>query len=594
MCVEGNENYDMKKGIHNIKWIAFIAILFLCLLSLQISADAKASKVKLSDKSITLLKGNTDTLKVSGITKKTKVKWTSSKPKVAAVTQKGVVKAKAKGSAVITAKVDGKKYTCKVKVQTPTLSTKSLKLIQGDTYLLKLTGTTKKISWKSSKASVAKVSSNGKVTAKKAGTATIKASVDGKAYTCKLKVIKKKPITTVSLNKTKLIMNKGVTAALKLTYKPLATTDNTTITWSSNNTSVAKVSSKGKVSAVDEGTAVITAKIAGKKVTCKVIVQNIYQGYDFTGSNIPDYWRAEMSDSLDTIGQYDMQISSHSAEFLFFTDIHWNGNAQNSPYLMNYLVKQLKIPVLCGGDIVTHYHESKSDAIKEVRNFYSKLNMPIFMTIGNHDDNGMQNPDQSSEAIFSDSQMYSLYLRQEESLAYTASDDKYAYFDNTSQKVRFISFMYTGYEKVDSSITNWVDERIAELSEDWTVCLMSHAYWSPIDSSTGLERELKKESVRLAEHFVKLESNVDAEIACWLVGHVHRDLNQMISDENGNNLLIISTNCDAYKKSEKEKGLPMKAGTDTEQVIDAFQIDLKTRQIYITRIGAGTDRQFTY
>jgi hypothetical protein len=44
------------------------------------------------------------------------VKWTSSKKSVATVSSKGVVKAKKKGTATITAKVSGKKYTCKVTV----------------------------------------------------------------------------------------------------------------------------------------------------------------------------------------------------------------------------------------------------------------------------------------------------------------------------------------------------------------------------------------------------------------------------------------------------------------------------------------------
>ena len=45
---------------------------------------------------------------------KKKVKWSSSKKKIATVTKKGVVKAKKKGTAKIVAKIGKKKYTCKV------------------------------------------------------------------------------------------------------------------------------------------------------------------------------------------------------------------------------------------------------------------------------------------------------------------------------------------------------------------------------------------------------------------------------------------------------------------------------------------------
>lgn len=44
------------------------------------------------------------------------------------------------------------------------------------------------------------------------------------------------------------------------------------ITWSTSNKAVATVSKKGKVTAVAEGTAIITAKAAGKKLTCTVTV----------------------------------------------------------------------------------------------------------------------------------------------------------------------------------------------------------------------------------------------------------------------------------------------------------------------------------
>ena len=53
---------------------------------------------------------------------------------------------------------------------------------------LKVKGTSAKVKWSSSKKSVAAVSSKGVVTAKKAGTAKIKAAVKGKTYTCKVTV----------------------------------------------------------------------------------------------------------------------------------------------------------------------------------------------------------------------------------------------------------------------------------------------------------------------------------------------------------------------------------------------------------------------
>ena len=79
-----------------------------------ITAEA-AAKTKISKTSVSITAGKKYTLKVTGTKKK--VTWSSSKKSVATVSSKGVVTAKKKGTATITAKVSGKKYTCKVTVK---------------------------------------------------------------------------------------------------------------------------------------------------------------------------------------------------------------------------------------------------------------------------------------------------------------------------------------------------------------------------------------------------------------------------------------------------------------------------------------------
>lgn len=107
----------------NIKRI--IATLLFVLLMITITPNicdfngnvktAEAATVKISKKKATLIKGQTLKLKITGT--KTKVKWSSSKKSVATVSSKGVVKAKKKGTATITAKVGKKKYKCVITVK---------------------------------------------------------------------------------------------------------------------------------------------------------------------------------------------------------------------------------------------------------------------------------------------------------------------------------------------------------------------------------------------------------------------------------------------------------------------------------------------
>ena len=71
---------------------------------------------------------------------------------------------------------------------TYSISKMKLNMTVGDTSTLSVSGTKEKISWRSSKKSVATVDKNGKVTAKNAGSAVITATVAGEKLTCNVTV----------------------------------------------------------------------------------------------------------------------------------------------------------------------------------------------------------------------------------------------------------------------------------------------------------------------------------------------------------------------------------------------------------------------
>jgi hypothetical protein len=140
------------------------------------------------------------------------------------------------------------------------LSISKKKLLAGQGVSLKLKGASGKIKWSSSKKSVATVSNKGKVKAKKKGKTVITAKYEGKKYKCTINVEAPK----LSQSKVSLIL--GDTTTVKLKGTSFKTS------YSSSNTKVAKINSKGKVTAVGAGTAKIKAKANGKTYTCKVTV----------------------------------------------------------------------------------------------------------------------------------------------------------------------------------------------------------------------------------------------------------------------------------------------------------------------------------
>ena len=192
---------EKKQGFLKKFLVVMIAVFSLTLLSPEVATQLGTMQtvqaaVKISSKSLIMVKGQKKTLKLKGTKKK--AKWSSSKKSVATVSSKGVVVGKKKGITVITAKVGSKKYTCKVTVETPKLNKKSVTINVGKTYQLQLTGTRQKISWSSNNQNIVTVSNSGVVLGKKAGKATISAKIGGKVYCCTI-TVKSNPTVNINL-----------------------------------------------------------------------------------------------------------------------------------------------------------------------------------------------------------------------------------------------------------------------------------------------------------------------------------------------------------------------------------------------------------
>lgn len=81
------------------------------------------------------------------------------------------------------------------------LNKSSVTVAVGKKLSLKVKGTTKKVSWTTSKKAIASVSKKGVVTGKKVGKATITAKVGAKKFRCKVTVKKSSKVKTVSTTK---------------------------------------------------------------------------------------------------------------------------------------------------------------------------------------------------------------------------------------------------------------------------------------------------------------------------------------------------------------------------------------------------------
>lgn len=149
----------------------------------KFSLDVTEKTLYVKGKDIVTLKADTNL--------SDKITWSSSNKKVATVNSKGVVTAKAKGTAVITAICGEYKATCKVSVKTPTLklAKTSASIKVGKKTTIKATATpTGTVKYTSSNKKIATVSSKGVVTGKKKGTAKITVTCNGVSKTFKVTV----------------------------------------------------------------------------------------------------------------------------------------------------------------------------------------------------------------------------------------------------------------------------------------------------------------------------------------------------------------------------------------------------------------------
>lgn len=244
----------------------------------SVQPNVSISSCKLSQKKLTLYtegKNTSAKLKCTTTPANATIRnmvWKSSDTSVATVDSEGKVTAVGPGTAIITCKITGKRSVdvsskCEVTVikETIKLNSSSLTIGVGESRKVGFTAsTTKGLQWVSSNPKTVKIDkSTGEIKGVKAGSAKIYAKLPSGVTSAKCKV----KVINVKLSESSISLKKGSSQTLKATVSK-----GETYTWSSSDTSVAKVSA-GKVTAVGAGTATITVKTkSGLKASCKVTV----------------------------------------------------------------------------------------------------------------------------------------------------------------------------------------------------------------------------------------------------------------------------------------------------------------------------------
>ncbi|MBR2577438.1 MAG: Ig-like domain-containing protein [Erysipelotrichaceae bacterium] len=210
--------------------------------------------------------------------------------------------------------------------------------------------TTDKVTFKSDDESIVTVDDDGYVHPGKVGKTKIRITCGDQQHVISFETRSKKvSATAVNVSPSTLLLYNTHTGSRKVTVVPDDTTDKTA-TYTSSDTSVVMVDSKGNVTGVGPGVATVTVTVGSVSATCEVCVegekvvfsmQNNVTLKEASGQKIP-YKATHISCYDWNVNKQDvtLEVEFHTA-YTSALDIDGNGNV----YAKGYIYQDVDIPV---------------------------------------------------------------------------------------------------------------------------------------------------------------------------------------------------------------------------------------------------------
>lgn len=308
-----------------------------------------------------------------------------------------------------------------------------------------------------------------------------------------------------------------------------------------------------------------------------------------SGSRLPDYYYEDdyIQGVADEISSHDSDCSGTNGDlFAFITDVHWATNWKKSPQLLDWLAGNTSLRnVFFGGDAITKY-DTKAEAKAEYDKFRDTLsNFKSFAwrpVIGNHEFNNPGATQAQMPETLSASEAFALVYGENENIINVIDDYAY-YIDNKTAKIRYI-FVGASYTSlIPVSVQNDVISALDALPAGYQVLVISHVGLVAVSGSLTIDLSFQS----IVDKLDSMQANEN--VIGVLSGHQHVD--GAVTTSAGTN--VIATTSDGYVEHSSSQ-LTRTYGTITEQAFDVVQIDKANRKIYLTRVGAGEDREFDY
>ena len=348
----------------------------------------------------------------------------------------------------------------------------------------------------------------------------------------------------------------------------------------------------------------------------------------------PAYIAQEVNESIEKIQSLQ---GMNTVSFGFLTDTHYAVRLKATHQIRfrrtinayKEIAKRVHLDFLgMGGDHVNDGDKQyKKDCYRGLR--AELAGVRYFPVNGNHDDNSIWDisfiPSEISTQHLTREERYPLFYNHAPAQGAIFNYENrglYYYWDNVDVKVRFIfldsndiPYIYDNgklryYHQGDYSYSqaqlDWLVNKALRFEEEgWTVVLMQHV--PPFGKGENLSRlavvhDILKAYKNGEKCFVDRGQGTDfpqkvdvdfgtylrGEIACMMLGHSHVDrANQ------ADGIWYIETGCGIMYVGGPHS-IQRKDGDKTELVFDIVTIDLDKKKVFLTRVGAGEDREFTY
>ena len=314
--------------------------------------------------------------------------------------------------------------------------------------------------------------------------------------------------------------------------------------------------------------------------------------------NIPSYFETYINTKYKNILGKMSSNSRMSFSFPFITDMHLEYNSGSGSKLIKWLDRRFNFPYVVNGGDISDYNQ---DLFINYMTMNDSVLDKTLYSIGNHEfinNNGSTSAYDNTGYAKVYNEIVSHFNNKNVKFNDDDENSVYYYYDDNVNKVRIITIDgldWSHYEKQKTWLCKVLDE-IKE-REDWGIIIISHylpTHSTFKGSGGGKIDEVIKPLIAYANK-TTYDTYDFATAKCPIMfmacGHTHWDNLAKV-----NNINIFSSLNDSMRvETYGNLTAPTKTlGTITECSFEVITIDKKLRKVYLTKIGAGEDREFSY